>query len=124
MNQTLITILFIIGSVTCTTIANLLLKVGALESGFSNIWPLSIINWRILAGAAFFGLAMLFYIMVLKRIPLNLAQTIFATQFVVVIIAAKIVLHEPISLLRWTGIALIGTGLIVIAYSTTTATNT
>ena len=120
MNQTLITIAFIISSVACTTVANLLLKVGALESGFGNFWPISILNWRILSGATFFGLAMLCYIMVLKRVPLNLAQTIFATQFVVVIIAARLVLNEPITITRWMGITLIGIGLIVIAYSTTT----
>jgi drug/metabolite transporter (DMT)-like permease len=64
---------------------------------------------------------MIFYIMVLKRTALNLAQSIFAAQFVLVILAANFVLNEPIGLYRWVGIALIALGMIVVAVAPATS---
>jgi drug/metabolite transporter (DMT)-like permease len=55
--------------------------------------------------------------MVLKRTSLNLAQSIFALQFVLVIIAANVILGEAIGPQRWVGIGLIAAGLFVISMS-------
>lgn len=104
-----------LASMSCTIIGNLLLKVGVSEQGMSTNWPLSLLNLKTALGALIFCFALLLYMMVLKTTPLNLAQSIFSTQFVLVIIAANIILGEPISLHRWVGIAFIAVGLLVIA---------
>lgn len=117
MNSILVTSLFVVASMACTVIGNLLLKTGVQQAGVSTIWPLSLLNMRTALGAVTFCFAMVFYMMVLKRTALNLAQSIFAMQFVLVIVAANFILHEPIGAQRWVGIGLIAAGLFVISLS-------
>ena len=100
-----------------TVCANLLLKTGAGHAGFGQIWPLSIINFRVIAAAISFGISFLFYAMLLKRMPLNIAQSIISVQFVFVILASSIVLGESIGWLRWCGIVLVACGLSIIGWS-------
>jgi len=108
---------FILAAMLCTVAGNLLLKTGVSLPGVASVWPLNLLNGRTMLGALSFVLAMVFYMMVLKRMSLNLAQSIFALQFVLVIVAANVILHEPISMQRWFGIALIASGLFVISLS-------
>lgn len=117
----LITGAFVLASMACTVIGNLLLKIGAGQKGISTIWPFSLLNLQIFLGAIAFCFAMVFYVMVLKRTALNLAQSIFAAQFVLVILAANLVLNEPIGIYRWLGIALIALGLFVVALGSATS---
>ena len=105
----------------CTVVGNLLLKTGVQQPGVSTVWPLSLLNVRTALGAMTFCFAMVFYMMVLKRTALNLAQSIFALQFVLVIVAANFVLNEPIGMQRWFGIALIAAGLFVISLTPPTS---
>ncbi len=121
MNSNLVTGLYILASMSCTVVGNLLLKTGVQQQGVSTVWPLSLLNMRTFLGAITFSFAMIFYMMVLKRTALNLAQSIFALQFVLVIIAANVVLHEPIGMQRWMGIGLIATGLFVISLTPPTS---
>lgn len=113
--------ILILASMSCTVIGNLLLKTGVQHPGVADVWPLTLLNGRTLLGALSFCCAMVFYMMVLKRTTLNLAQSIFALQFVLVIIAANVILNEPIGLQRWVGIGLIGSGLFVISLTTPTS---
>lgn len=108
---------FIIAAMSCTVVGNLLLKTGVEHRGVSTVWPLSLLNLQTFLGALTFVFAMIFYMMVLKRISLNLAQSIFALQFVLVIIAANVILGEAIGPQRWLGIGLIAAGLFVISMS-------
>lgn len=105
----------ILASMSCTVFGNLMLKTGVQYPGVAAVWPLSLLNGRTLLGAMSFCFAMVFYMMVLKRTTLNLAQSIFALQFVLVIIAANVILNEPIGLQRWLGIGLIAAGLFVVS---------
>lgn len=108
---------FVAASMVCTVVGNLLLKTGVQYRGVSTVWPFSLLNWHTLLGALSFCFAMVFYMMVLKRTALNLAQSIFALQFVLVILAANLILGEAIGPQRWVGIALIAAGLFVISVS-------
>lgn len=114
---TLVTGMFVLLSMSCTVVGNLLLKTGVGHRGVGSVWPFSLLNAYTLLGALSFVFAMLFYMMVLKRTALNLAQSIFALQFVLVIIAANVILQEPIGPQRWLGIGLIAAGLFVISLS-------
>lgn len=120
-NNILTTGALVVASMACTVVGNLLLKVGADKKGLASTWPISLLNMQTFLGALAFCCAMVFYIMVLKRTALNLAQSIFAAQFVLVILAANFVLNEPIGLYRWIGIALIALGMIVVAVAPATS---
>ena len=96
----------------CLTVtANLLLKSGA---GASSDNMLGLLNWRIVGGLASFALGAVFYVLILTRLPLNVAQSFAALQFVAVILASWLVLGEPIGSLRWAGIALVGAGILLV----------
>jgi drug/metabolite transporter (DMT)-like permease len=112
------TALLVAGMVTFTVIANLLLKTGAVigrEQG--GAWWAQLLNWRIAAGFASFGVAALFYTVMLRSVPLNVAQSFTAAQFIAIILASALVLAEPITALRWVGIALITLGIAIVGWS-------
>lgn len=113
--------IFILAAMSCTVVGNLLLKTGVEHRGVSTTWPFSLLNLQTFLGALAFCFAMIFYMMVLKRTALNLAQSIFALQFVLVIIAANVILGEPIGPQRWIGIGLIAAGLFVISLTPPTS---
>ena len=117
MAQHLVTSVLVLASASCTVLANLLLKLSTQHQGIGSIWPLTLLNARVAAAASAFGMAFIFYAMILKRLPLSMAQAILSMQFVLVILAAYVLLDEQIGLVRWLGIALMAVGLVVIGFS-------
>jgi undecaprenyl phosphate-alpha-L-ara4N flippase subunit ArnE len=113
----LYTLFLVLVSAGFTVAANLTLKVATQSRGIGTFWPLNIVNGRMFAAAGCFGMAFLFYAMILKRMPLSLAQAILSMQYVLVILAANVLLGEPIGTVRWAGIAIVAIGLIVIGAS-------
>ena len=105
----------LIAMISCTVIANLLLKTGAAIAGTGNIAAL--LNWRVVAGLATFGIAGVLYAVVLRWLPLNVAISFAAAQYVGVLIASSLVLREPIALAQWCGVILITSGILVIGWS-------
>jgi undecaprenyl phosphate-alpha-L-ara4N flippase subunit ArnE len=103
--------------IACTVIANLLLKSGA-AAAVTGSGMGAVVNWRIVAGLAAFGLAGLLYAIVLRWLPLNVAQSFAAAQFIAVIVASSLVLAEPISPAQWLGIALIAAGILTVGLAT------
>jgi multidrug transporter EmrE-like cation transporter len=72
-------------------------------------------NWRIAGGFAAFAVAALFYTVLLRTVPLNVAQSFTAPQFIAIILASALILAEPISAARRVGIALIACGIAAVA---------
>lgn len=97
---------------SCAVVGNLLMKLGTATPPSPML--LGLWSWRTLAGFATFGFSGLVYAWLLKFLPLNVAQSFAAAQFVSIILASAIVLSEPIPATRWIGIALIVSGLIVV----------
>jgi drug/metabolite transporter (DMT)-like permease len=97
----------------CCVAANLLMKLGSEDSPSPLL--LGLISWRTVFGLAAFGLGGLFYAAALRFLPLNVAQSYAATQFIAVIFASRVMLGEPIALARWVGISLIAVGIMVVA---------
>ena len=123
MGQHLYTIFLTTASIGFTVLANLVLKLASQGQGIGTIWPLSIINTRVLLAAGTFAMAFLFYTMLLKRLPLSLAAAVLSVQFVLVILAANLVLHEPVGTIRWLGIGLVAVGLLIVGVSPDTPVN-
>jgi drug/metabolite transporter (DMT)-like permease len=103
--------------VSLTIGANLLLKTGAAANAAGSWSLLAILNWRSMLGLASFGCAGLIYAILLRWLPLNVAQSFAAIQFVGVILASMIVLGEPISRTQWIGILLIASGIATVGWS-------
>ena len=92
--------------------ANLMLKLGAGAPEAERVFGL--IAWKSVTGLCLFGCGGIVYAVLLRRVPLNIAQVITSAQFVGVVIAASLVLDEPISPVRWVGIACIGLGIALV----------
>ena len=110
-------VLMFVGMISCTVAANLLLKTGAVTGDSGREGLAHLLNWRVMLGLVVFGLAAAFYLLILQWLPLNVAQSFTAAQFIAVILASAWILSEPISLEQWVGIALISTGILVVAWS-------
>jgi drug/metabolite transporter (DMT)-like permease len=101
------------GIVLCTVCANLALKIGAMAPAASRV-VLGVLSWQSVAGLALFGLGGVVYSVLLRAVPLNVAQVFASMQFVGVILAANFVLGEPISGLRWAGIGFTVLGIAIV----------
>ena len=112
------TLLLAGGMITFTVVANLLLKTGAVsgrEAGGS--WWSQLLNWHVVGGFGSFAVAALFYTVLLRTVPLNVAQSFTAAQFIAIIAASALVLSEPIGGVRWIGIALIAAGIALVGWT-------
>jgi drug/metabolite transporter (DMT)-like permease len=98
-----------------TIAGNLVLKLGAGVPAADRI-IFGVLGWKSLSGLALFGCGGILYAVLLRAVPLNVAQVFIAVQFVAVIITASVLLNEPISPARWLGISvtLLGTFLVVL----------
>jgi len=103
--------------VSLAVVANLLMKTGATMQRQGDDWWLAFLNWRLIGGFVSFGLAALIYIVVLRSLPLNVAQSFAAAQFIAVIVASAVFLSEPIGAAQWVGIFLITCGIAVVGWS-------
>jgi drug/metabolite transporter (DMT)-like permease len=108
-------ILILASMMGCTVGANLMLKVG--QSDPPSALFLRIVSLRTFFGLALFGMAAVFYTVILKIFPLNVAQSFASAQYIAVICAAGFLLGEPIGPTRWFGIGLIAAGIAVVALS-------
>jgi drug/metabolite transporter (DMT)-like permease len=102
--------------ISLTVAANLMLKLGAAVPRTERIL-FGVLGWQSAAGLALFGCGGILYALLLRRVPLNIAQMFAATQFVGVVVAAGLVLGEPISPLRWVGIISIGLGIFLVGFT-------
>ena len=102
--------------IACTVVGNIFMKLGASVPLVDR--PLfGIVAWQSCAGVAVFAAAVIIYSIVLQWMPLNVAQSFAAFQFVAVIVASAWFLGEPISGARWLGIVLIVAGIIAVGMS-------
>jgi len=93
--------------------ANIFIKLGADRAVSRPVW-LGLLGWPTLVGIGLFGVSVLLYAWVLKHLPLYMAQSMAALQFVGVILAAALLFDEMISIRQWMGFALIVLGLAVV----------
>ena len=108
--RALVPLLAMIG---CCVGANLLMKLGSQDAPSPVLF--GVLSWRTVFGLAAFGLGGLFYAAALRYLPLNVAQSYAAAQFIAVIIASKLVLGESVPRARWVGISMIMAGILIVA---------
>jgi undecaprenyl phosphate-alpha-L-ara4N flippase subunit ArnE len=107
--------------VLSTAAANVLQK-KAMASALGNDAGMSLaVVKRLLAtpylwgGLAAYAVALAMYLVLLSRVPLNVATSVAALNFVAVLLAARFVLGEPIPPLRYVGFACIIAGLFIVS---------
>lgn len=103
--------------ISFTVAANLLLKTGAVSGESAQGSITHLLNWRILLGLFCFGMAACFYILILRWLPLNVAQSFTAVQFIAIIFASAWLLSEPIGPTQWVGITFIALGISIVGWS-------
>lgn len=103
--------------ISCTVAANLLTKIGAATRSGERFALFGLLDVYTLTGMVFFGLAFVFYAIVLRWLPLNVAQSLASLQYVAVILTARLVLGEAIGLIQWIGVALIIAGVATISWT-------
>jgi drug/metabolite transporter (DMT)-like permease len=105
--------------VLSTAAANVLQKKGMAAAGPVNALSLEMIGRlirepAIWAGLGAYALALGTYLVLLSRVPLNVATSIAALNFVAVLLASRLVLGESIPAVRYAGFAFIFVGLFIV----------
>src|SRR5438270_9904063 len=106
-------------SILCVLASELLLKRGASDTASATAWSWTGINSLasplVWLGIAFVIASFLSWLYVLKYIPLTIAFPLSRVVDMLVPLGCWIFLRESISILRWSGIALVVIGLALVA---------
>jgi drug/metabolite transporter (DMT)-like permease len=72
-------------------------------------------NVSVIGGLAIFGISAFVWLLVLSRASLSFAYPFASLSYLMIVLAARFVLHETIPPLRWAGVACIMVGIILVA---------
>lgn len=112
-------LLLCVGVVLSATGA-IVLKIGAMEVDYARGLSAAIgqvaSNWKIGLGLLLYFIPALIWIFMLKRVEVSLLQPLFSLVYVLTPVLAAVFLHESVSWVRWLGIALVITGVVVIGH--------
>ncbi len=117
------TILIVLLQVVVMTAGDLLLAKGMKQVGditglsptlFFMKMSLTVRNVWILTGVACLAISLLLWLAVLSRAPLSLAVPMTATAYILNAFAAKYLLFETVSSMRWTATGVIALGVLLL----------
>ncbi len=72
---------------------------------------------RLWAGLALFGISAIFWLVVLSKVPLSFAYPFVGVSYIVIVLVARLVLHEHVPTLRWVGVAVVAAGIAIVGLS-------
>ena len=72
---------------------------------------------RLWAGLALFGISAVFWLVVLSKVPLSFAYPFVGVSYIVIVLVARLVLHEHVPTLRWIGVAVVAAGIAIVGLS-------
>lgn len=72
---------------------------------------------RLWAGLALFGISAVFWLVVLSKVALSFAYPFVGLSYIVIVLVARLVLHEHVPTLRWVGVAIVATGIAIVGLS-------
>jgi drug/metabolite transporter (DMT)-like permease len=113
-----INFLLLFGVIFFTVAANLLIKLGV-QGMPLNVWDFvsRLASLHVVLGLFFFAIAALLYLVVLSRMPLNVAQSFMALQFIAVVLVSRFFLSEAVTAQQWCGVLLIALGITIVGKS-------
>ncbi len=112
-NERLTAFLIVIGAICLTVTGELFLKTGMNRVGTVHLSEITNAIARvtrtphIYVGFAFVFSGSLLWLTALSRAPLSFAYPILSLGYILVLVSSKVILHEPVSLLRWIGTAVV-----------------
>ena len=72
-------------------------------------------NVSVIGGLAVFGISAVVWLLVLSRASLSFAYPFASLSYLLIVLVSRFVLHEPVPPLRWAGVFLIMTGIVLVA---------
>ncbi|MFL5252640.1 MAG: small multi-drug resistant family protein [Rhodopila sp.] len=115
--------LLALGSIGLSAVAQLLMKIGmtavrtGASGGSADMLLAAVLNPYVIGGLGAYGLSAVLWLLVLSRLPLSLAYPLVSLGFIVVVVLSALILHEPVSVVRLAGVALIVGGVVVLGLS-------
>lgn len=100
-------------AITTSMAGQTLLKAGAGRATFM----LQLFDARTLAGLCLYGGAAMLYIIALRRIPMSVALPCTAVSYVAAAAIGYYAFNEPLGLAKLAAIALIGAGVVLLAFA-------
>ena len=101
------------GAIVTSVTGQALLKAGAGAAAFRA----QLLDWRTLLGLALYGGAAMLYIVALRRLPVSVALPCTAIGYVAVAVFAHFALGEPLGPSHVVALALIVSGVVMLALS-------
>ena len=122
----------ILASVLLATAAQLTLKHGMTQVTHRGADPLDltapvaafrriVTNASVWAGLLTFVVSAAVWLLVLSRVSLSFAYPFVSITYVLIVLFDRVVLHETVSGLRWSGVALIVAGILLVSRTHQTA---
>ncbi|WP_372814381.1 SMR family transporter [Paenibacillus sp.] len=115
--------MYLLLSVPLGAVGQVLMKWGAMLTPAEvtgSVWHRNIqmfTNAPILSGLGLYAVSVAFWICGLRSIPLSKAYPMVAGGYIIVFVLAAVIFHEPVTLPRMGGLALIVLGVLVLAIS-------
>ncbi|MGH2820398.1 MAG: EamA family transporter [Actinomycetota bacterium] len=72
---------------------------------------------RLWVGLLLFGVSAAFWLVVLSRVPLSVAYPFVGISYIVVVLSARLLLHEHVPALRWVGVVVVALGIAIVGLS-------
>ncbi|MCL6451135.1 MAG: hypothetical protein K6T75_07590 [Acetobacteraceae bacterium] len=107
-------VLIMLGSTLLCSLAQLLLKqgaVGAAAGGLGVFLLRAAASWKVLLGLCLYGGNMVLWLVLLRRYPLNAVYSLTALTYLEVEALCALVLREPLGWGQWAGMLMIVGGI-------------
>jgi multidrug transporter EmrE-like cation transporter len=106
-------------AVALGVVGQMVMKTGMTKVGQINAFNLSVLvkmftNPTVLGGIACYALSSVVYLMAISKLPLSFAYPMVGLGYVVVVLLSWLLFKEPVSWVRWAGVALICGGAFLI----------
>lgn len=87
----------------------------AMETGIVGLIRTIVTTPMVLLGIGLYGVGMLAWLVVLRKMDLSHAYPFLALNFVLIALVSHFVLNENVPLLRWVGVGVICAGILLVA---------
>lgn len=106
--------LALFAAIASSLVGQVLLKAGAEAAGAASFLS-QLLRWQTVLGIGFYGAGALLYILALRKIPMSVALPTTAVSYVVIAIIGWWFFAEPLGAQKLAAIALIVTGVVLLA---------
>lgn len=93
-------------------------RIGAREvSAWGETLKRAVTEPKLWVGLILFGISALFWLVVLSRVPLSVAYPFVGVSYILIVLFARVFLHEEVPTLRWLGVLVVAFGIAIVGLS-------